>query len=839
MLQGRYSMMVRLLHTKGMAKNFFLLFFRNLRRQRLFTIINLLGLSVSIASTLLIYLYVRHELSYDRFHPNADRIYRVNQTFIWGEKDNHQFGSTGPGVAFALREELPEVELISRLHTSGDQVVTYDNGSGVATSFVESKVIVADSNFFKMFAFPLLQGDPRTALREAQTLVLSETMARKYFGDEDPIGKRLKVGTANQQLDYEVTGVAKDRPDNTYIEFDILISMASFPNINRMSWSWVWTQLETYVCFREGTNIENTRLKLAAIPRKYADETLRRAMNITYDEYVKSGKKWELFLQPLTGIHLPSETVYNRIATSGSIIVVYALIGSGLFILLLSCVNFMNLSMAQFLRRMKESSIRKILGIGRGELTLHYFMEALAFTVIALTVGLAIVQLALPAFNAVSGRELSLNLSTDSSLLATIPLLVIFMAVLSGLYPALYLTSYSPIESIKGKVRSGREGRAFRNGLVVFQFSASIVLILSTAVVFQQLEFVTNKDLGFDKENLVVVNNVEVVKGREALVEAARNLAGVKEATRATSLPPYIWGGDTFSATGMNNKTFPMNFTTVDEYFVPTWGVNIKYGRNFDRATPADTGRVIINETAVKRIGWTLDESVIGKEIESESKKFEVIGVVADFNYWPLQTEIEPMGIFHVKSAQLVGDGSREFIGLRIQTHSAAQWESLIGELQKLWKVHAGNSPFEYQFVDDNFSKAFRTEEQFGKALTVLAGLAILIASLGLLGIIVYSLELRTKEIGIRKVSGASTWNILVLISSSFTYLILCAFLIGAPLSWWMMNQWLGTFAYRIAPSPWLFAGVGLGTLAIALAITSYHSMRAAMTNPVDVLKDE
>lgn len=378
-----------------------------------------------------------------------------------------------------------------------------------------------------------------------------------------------------------------------------------------------------------------------------------------------------------------------------------------------------------------------------------------------------------------------------------------------------------------------------RHALVVFQFGASIVLILSTVVVFQQLNHMSEKNLGFDKENLLVVKNLEVVQGRESLAEAIRQLAGAEDVTRATSLPPYIWGGDSFTASGMDGKTFPLNFTTTDEHFVPTFGVKLLVGRNFSADLPADSGRVILNETAISRIGWTLDDSVIGKEVENEGSTFEVIGVVSDFNYWPLQTEIEPLALFHIKSARLIGDGSREFLGMRVKADNGDQWKKFIGSLEGLWKQHAGGSPFEYQFVDDNFSKSFKTEEQFGKSLSVMAALAILIASLGLLGIIVYSLELRTKEIGIRKVAGASTWNILVLISRSYSTLILLAFLLGAPLAWWLMNQWLNTFAYRITPSPLLFAGVGLGTMGIAVAITSYHSIKAALTNPVEVLKDE
>jgi putative ABC transport system permease protein len=822
-----------------MLKNFTLLFLRNLRRQKLFSAINLLGLTVSMASTLLIYLYVRHELSYDNFHEGADRTYRVNQTFIWAEKDNHQFGSTGPGVAFALKEELAEIELISRLHTQGDQIVTWNDGKGNTASYVETRVVTADSNFFRMFNFPMIKGNPAMALTHAQTIVLSESMAKKYFGDLDPIGQVLKVGTSDQQRDFEVTGIVKDIPGNTYIEFDMLLSMASFPVITRMSWSWVWTQLETYVRFKPGTNIENTRAKLTLIPRKHAEATLKAAMGVTYDEYVKSGKRWELFLQPLTGIHLPPETVYNRIGTAGNITIIYALIGSAAFILLLSCVNFMNLSTAQFLRRMKEASIRKILGISRSQLTIQSFGEALTFCALALIAGLAIAQIMLPAFNTLSGKQLSIDPINDVGLVIALAALVLIMAMLSGTYPAIFLTSLNPVEAIKGKMRTGQEGKTLRHSLVVFQFSASIVLILCTAIVFDQLQFVNTKNLGFDKDNLIVLNNVEVTRSREGLAEAIRGLNGVNEVTRATSLPPYIWGGDTFTASGMDGKMFSMNFTSTEENFLPSFGVKLLFGRNFSADIPADTGRLIVNVSTVQRIGWPVDEKVVGKEIQYDNTRFEIIGVVSDFNYWPLQTEIEPLGIFHMKSGRVVGEGSREFIGIRMNSLNPEQWQAMLGELASLWKVHAPDSPFEYQFVEDNFAKAFKNESQFGKALTVMAVLAILIASLGLLGMIVYSLELRTKEIGIRKVAGASVWNILTLISRSYTYLILVAFAVGAPLSFWMMDKWLGTFAYRITPSPWLFAGVGVGTLVVAISITLYHSMKAALTNPVDVLKDE
>lgn len=834
-----------------MIKYFLLLFVRNFGRQRLFSAINLAGLSVSMASTLLIYLFVSHELSYDNFHPGADRTYPVNQTFIWGERDEHQFGSTGPGVVFALMEELPEIEMVSRLHTRGDLIVTRVSDGGDVTAFVEKKIVFADSNFFKMFNFPMTKGNPQTALTVPKTVVISESMAQKYFGDEDPIGKFLRIGTSDDRkaedngnngrspIDYEVSGVVKDRPDNTYVEFDFLVSMSSLPVVTRMSWSWVWTQLETYVRFQEGTDIESIRKRLALIPPKHADQTIRAAMNMTYDEYIKSGKKWDLFLQPLTSIHLPDGIVYNRVAVPGNRMIVYSLIGCAVFILLLSCVNFMNLSMAQFLRRMKEASIRKILGIGRMPLTMQYFGEALSFSLIALLAGLAMAELFLPAFNTLSGKHLSLSFIEAPGLLPAVLALVIIVSLLAGGYPALFLASFHPVDGMKGKLKSGQEGRYLRNGLVVFQFSASIVLILCTAIVYNQLRFVTTKDLGFEQENLVVLNNMEVVRSREALAESVRQLSGVEQVTRATSLPPYVWGGDTFTAAETNGKTFPMNFTTTDEHFIPSLGVKLLLGRGFSADIPADTGRVLLNATAVQRIGWTLDESVIGKKINYDNTTFEVIGVMSDFNYWPLQAEIEPMGVFHMKSARIIGDGAREFLGIRVNAQSPEQWKAMLEGLKKIWISHAADSPFEYQFVNENFNESFKTEQQFGKALTVMAVLAIVIASLGLLGMIVYSLELRTKEIGIRKVSGASAWDILGLISRSYTLLIILAFAIGAPVAWWMMDQWLSGFAYRITPSPWLFVAVGAGTFVIAFTITFYHSLKAALTNPVEVLRNE
>ncbi len=501
----------------------------------------------------------------------------------------------------------------------------------------------------------------------------------------------------------------------------------------------------------------------------------------------------------------------------------------------------MNLSTAQFTKRIKEASIRKILGLGKKQLSLNYFLEAFAFCLIALAIALGLTQLLLPGFNLITGRSLEFNLFSEPTLILVSVGLSLMMAAVSCSYPAFFLSGFNPVQGVKGKLKTGSNGKTLRNGLVVFQFCVSIVLIICTAIVYQQLNYMSSKDLGFNKENLLVIKDVQSVKNGENLLNASLNSKGVQAASWCTSLPPNVYGGDKFSAEGMNMETFPLNFTTADEYFIPTLDIKMKLGRNFSKDIPGDEERVILNEAAIHRIGWGVDESAIGKFIESPGGevRFEVIGVVDDFNYWSLEGPIEPMAIFHIKTKNLYGVGENQFIALRIGAQSADAWEATINELSALWKTHAGDYPFQYEFVDQAFAETFKSQQQFGTVLTVMASLAILIASLGLLGMIVYALEQRTKEIGIRKVSGASVFDILKLISRGYTQLIIMAFVIAAPLAYWMMQQWLGDFSYKIEPSVWIFILTGLGTLLISILITSYHSVKAALTNPVDVLKDE
>ena len=756
-----------------------------------------------------------------------------------GRSKRPPIASTGPGVSYAVAQEIPEVEQIARIHTPGDFLISYTDTKGQVKSIDQDKVLAADSNFFQVFTFPLLKGNPKTALQNPQTLVVTESAAKRYFGDEEPLGKLVRLGEGDAQQTYEVTGVAKDIPTNSYIQFDVMLSMNSFPKVRKLYWSWIWTQVEAFAVLKPGSSIETARARLKDIPHKHAGTTLERAMNMSFDDYIKSGKKWDLFLQPLTDIHLPSEVVYNRINDAGNIKVIYALIGAGIVMILLSCINFMNLSTAQYARRAKDTSLRKILGSARRQLSATFFVEAFLFCAISLLIAICITQAMLPLFNVAVGKQLEMNFFTDLKVWGGIGLLLLLMSTLCGSYPAVFLSAFNPVDAMKGKFHKGKEGRFFRNGMVVFQFVISISLIIFTGVVSQQLKFSAEKDLGFDKENLLTIERAEWTKGREAFASTISQVAGVADVSWCTSVPPNVLGGDKFKAEG-SEKSVGLNFAKGDEHYIPTLGVKLKYGRNFSTDMPGDSSRVILNQKAVEALGWKLDESVIGKRIFMpgwDEAKFEVIGVTDDYHFWSLLTPIEPMAIFHIKHP-IKGDNT-EFMLVRLTKQNSESLQAAIENINIKWKVFAGDNPFQYSFVDQDFAKAFKSTQQFGKSLSVISSLAILIASLGLLGMIIYTLEQRTKEIGIRKVSGASVFNIVTLISKDYAKLIALAFVISAPFAYWLIQQWLADYEYRIIPSPVIFILAGLGTFAMALVITSYHSIKAAMRNPVEVLRDE
>lgn len=800
----------------------------------MFSAINLLGLTAGITSVLLIYLYVQHEYSYDRFHEKADRMYRINQTFIWGEDDENQFASLGPGVAYAIASDVPEAEAVTRIHPPGSFLVTYQNGDDIK-SYDEDGILAVDTNFFQVFTFPLVKGNPQTALSKPNAVVLSETAAEKYFGNADPMGKLITLGEGDNAVSYAVTGVAKDAPDNSYIEFDMLVSMSSFRRVQYANDVWMWTMFETFVLLKDGASPETLRAKLEPLPRKYASPTLEQAMNQTFDQYIASGKEWDLFVQPFTSIRLHSSNVYNRINEVGSITIVKVLVGVMIFIVILSCINFMNLSTAQYTRRIKESGLRKVLGSDRFTLAMHFFSEALMFCILAAVLGICLTQTLLPFFNTLTASELSLNI-LDVKILAVLGGLIVLMSIFSGSYPAIFLSRFSPAEAVKGKFRAGRSGKLLRNGLVTVQFGISMVLLVSTLVVFQQLKFLFNKDIGFNRNNLLVINKAERVNDQKTFLHALTNYAGVTQGSISASVPPKLYDGDQFMAQG-TGKVTPLNFTKADRNFIPTLELKIIAGRNFSESDEADKKGIILNENAANAFGWNAEEA-LGKIIEyNNGESFEVIGVVRDFNYWELQAAIQPMAIFHM-DAKMYSTDSR-VVALRLDGQSNASITSIIQHAEAQWKNLVGDRPFEYEFVEDAFQKSFDAEKRFGYAMVVFAALAILIASFGLLGMIVHTLEQRTKEIGIRKVVGASVSSIWSLVIRDYTKLIFAAIVLSVPVSVYLLQGWLNDFNYRIELGVSPFAWAGGSILFTALVVTSYHVIKAALTNPVDVLKDE
>ncbi|HZY79864.1 MAG TPA: ABC transporter permease, partial [Cyclobacteriaceae bacterium] len=614
-----------------MLKNSVLLFIRNLRRQRLFSFVNLLGLCVSLTTTLLIYIYVRHEFSFDNFHKDIERIYRVNQTYFWTDNETAQFARTGPGVAYSVREDIPEIELLTSIHTAGNFVISYTTPSSDIIAIEQRIVYAVDTNFFKMFDFGFVHGNEEGALREVNTLVFRKEVAEAYFGKNNPVGQTVMVGEGTARKAFEVTGVV-DVPENSSIQFDVLFPLKNYPMASK-SWTWVWTQLETYIKIAPNANMNDVYAKLAKVPQRHLGETLEGVFNTNYEDYIKSGKKWDLFLQPMTELHMPTTAVIGNSMDSASKEVLLSLIGVSVFIVLLSCVNFTNLSIAQFTRRVKDTSLRKILGMGKRELTISAVFEAVTFCLISLVIAMAVTQMLLPAFSLLTGRPLRLDLLEDPNLLPGAIVLAIVMALVSSVYPVIYLNSFNPVEGIKSKSLRGPQKSYFQNGIVVFQFAVSIVLVICTAIVFQQLKFASTKDVGFDKENLALVDHMGLQKNAESIAEQLRSVPGVIDASWCSSAPPQVWDGDGFSVEG-SDKPFNLTFTRGDESYIPTLGIKLKFGRNILKENPADKNAVLLNESALRTIGWPVDESSIGRTISYDNEKFTLVGIMTDFNFW-------------------------------------------------------------------------------------------------------------------------------------------------------------------------------------------------------------
>ncbi len=807
------------------------LFVRTLRRNKLFAVINILGLTIGFYASILIYSYVENEMSYDKFHKKGEQIYRVNQTFIWGDDNPNLFSSTGPGVAYAINEEIPEVEQVVRVHTAQMSPVRFKDGNE-EKFFQDEYVLAVDTNFLDVFTYPLLYGDVSTALDEPFSIVLSKETSIQFFGNENPVGRVIDLGGGERRASYKVTGVLDEVEGNTYIDGDIYISMGSIERVARSNWSWMWTTFETFIVLEPTANPDAIREKLNQLPKKHAVRTLE-VMGYTYDEYIEAGKEWNLYLQPFTDIYLGSTNIYNRLSSVGNIQIVAALIGSAFFLVILSCINFINLTTAQFTSRAKDVALRKVLGGSRSSFNHRFFVESFMYSLLSGILGFVIAVYSVPIINRALSMEISLQLLDPAFLLFVLGIILLVSAIAS-LYPSVFFNAFKPVSALKGELKTGVKGVRLRNGMLVTQYVLSLLLIICTLTVFKQLNFFLNADIGFEKEDVFVIENAHWTSSIEEFANEIESLDGVMGTSVCDASPLSIYNGDHFQTDDPELGGVMLNYTQADEDYLPLTGIQLVLGRNFDKSHQTDVNAVLLNETAVYSMGWPLDESILNRKLDTWFGTSHIIGVVKDFNYWTLHGPVEPFALFHSGSKS-----SETNILTQVVVKTQAGKEGLDEEIKALWETFAPNRPFETVSLTQEFQSDYETENQFSKVLSFFAMLTIIIASLGLLGIVVFSIEQKLKEVGVRKVLGASMMSIVMLFSKTYLKLLIVAFAIASPIAYYFMEDWLSGFEYRIGFAPEVFGISLILLLVISIVISSYHSIKASLLNPAEVLKDE
>jgi putative ABC transport system permease protein len=793
-------------------KNYLRTAFRNLLRHKFYSAINIIGLAVGITSFLLIFLYVRHELSYDRYHEKADRTYRIafSGNFGGGDLD---FAGVGAATAEALMNDFPEVTSSVRIYTQNTDRHRVRHGE---KTFVETRVAFADASLFDVFTIPLLEGSLHEALAQPNTLAISDKTARKYFGRADPLGKTL---TFDDAADYTVTGVFREIPSNSHFHFDFFAALETLEEsrdtrwLNNMSF-------RTYIVLAEQADPKALETKFPGMVEKYCASLL---------ELMKGqGARLDYYLQPLTAIHLHSD-LSDELEANGDIKTVTIFSAIAFFILVISCVNFMNLSTARSIQRAKEVGIRKVTGAFRSQLISQFLAESIVLGLLSLLAAMIIVQLVLPYFNGLDGKDLSVDFfirgtSGPVALLAVI----VFVGMLAGSYPAFILSAFSPIAVLKQKSPPGSRGRRMRGALVIFQFAVSAVLIVGTATVYKQMSFIQNKKLGFRKEQTLVIHDAYILKSR---VESFKNELLQNPDIVAATVSGYLpvtsqRTPDVVSPEGtLRDRGAVVERWVVDYDYVKTMGMEIVKGRDFSREHSTDSTAVIVNEAAAEYFDW---KKPIGKSIKKNDVTYRVIGVVRDFHYESLRDHISPLVFF--------AGSSTDFLSLRFKTENIA---STLRWVEEKWNAFVPGQPFEYSFLDERFQGMYRAERQTRDIFGTFAALAIFIGCLGLFGLASFMAEQRTKEIGIRKVLGSSVPGIVFLLSKDFLKWVAAAFLLAVPVSYFAMTRWLADFAYRVHIGWDVFFVAGGTVLLISLLTVSTQSVRAALADPIDCLRYE
>ncbi|WP_420386701.1 ABC transporter permease [Roseivirga sp.] len=834
-------------HNIIMFKSMFIIAWRNAIRHKQFTFLNVLGLTIGISISLTIGLYTYYEQNFDQFLSQKDQVYRVNQPNIWGDW-TEMTSATGPNVAVALREEMPEFKEVTRLLNQGAQFTRYQDEDGRMLSFKEDKLFWAEENFFRVFPYEMLAGNPKTALDAPMTIVLTESAARRYFGITQVLGRTLEMrewdGTWKS---YMVSGVLKDVPAQSHLQFDMLISLSSArEQMERDGWKWIWTAFATYVLVDEGADIVGINDKLQAIPPKYAPPTTERIFNQSFEEFT-AGNPWKLDLQALPDIYLANEPGYNSFGPVGNAQFVQIFMVIGFVVLLLSCINFMNLSTARSSGRAKEVGVRKVLGSQRNTLINQFVFESVLFVAISTILALFLVNASLGWFNSLAQRELVLlPLLAEPKVWLVLISFIFTLGLLSGSYPAFYLSSFKPIEVIRGKFTRGEKGSLLRNGLVVFQFSISVCLIICSLFVQKQLKYSSNIDLGLSEENVLQIHNIEQYGFQTNVIKSKlEGIAAVSAVGKSFGVPPNVMSGDRYRSTGPQAEVFQLNNLRIDEDYLNVLDIEFLAGRNFDREHPTDQYAVILNEAAAQLLGWTNEEAV-GQSVAVASgneDEFEVIGVTSNFNFHSTRQDIGPLILINDQNDNVWDYGAGlSFYSLKLNpqsVQSSADLKRVLDEAEEVLKDIDASIPFEYSFMDQSFENAFRKEERMGKVLNFFTLMAMIIACLGLFGLAAYSAEQRTKELSIRKVLGAKTAQLTCLFSTRFVKLVGLSILISTPLAYWLVSLWLEGFAYRTPIQLGVFVLASGLSLLVAILTTGYQSLYVASRNPVDMLKGE
>ena len=796
-----------------MFKNYFKIAVRNLMRHKGFSFINIAGLAIGMAACILVSLFVVDELSYDRYNKDAGQIYRVVKDFVNDDGSKLPDATTPPAIAAAIQREIPEIEHVARLYPGWGNKFYVRNGE---KKFIEENIYRADSSVFDVFSFSFVKGDAKTALQAPNAIILTETAAKKYFGHENPIGKTLDIDFWDPSV---VTAVIKDVPENSHFKFDLLAPLrfkdrtGQPVNINTI---WGWYNYYTYMKLKPGAD-ENV-----------VDKKIRKVFKKNQHE-----NKNYFYSQPLTSIHLQSNLKWELRPNSDRIYV-YIFGVVALFILLIACINYINLTTARSALRAKEIGIRKVSGAVRGALIRQFLAESIIVALLSALLALAIAELLLPGINLITQKNLELFAAPNPRIMGGVLLFAILIGFGAGLYPAFFLSSFEPVRVLKGSSLGITSKFNLRKVLVVTQFTISIALIIGTLVVAQQINFIQHAKLGLNKDHVIMINDFGYLtrSERRSLKNSLQQISGVKNVAAADG----IVGGQNWTNTirwkGSKNGQL-INFLTVDPDYIDALDIELKEGRAFSTAFPSDTSdAVILNETAVKDLG--IPEPAVGQQVvwdESEDTVIyaKVIGVVKDFHFTSMKNEIKPFAF--------VTDNDRQWY-LTVKL-AGSDMQRSIQQIKSTWEQQVKSRPFQYFFLDETYSKLYKAEQNFKSIFFYVTVIAIFIACLGLFGLSAFTIAQRTKEIGIRKVLGASVTGIVGMLSADFIKLVAIAALIALPIAWWAMHQWLLDFVYRVNIAWWVFvAAIGISIL-IALVTISFQAIKAAVTNPVKSLRSE